>query len=114
LSKSQARTAEKRNKRVRRKSALERARRYGDNMARAFHKWWRRQISILPGAAEAAGATDLVKLRRAMIERMSNWQRTQWNRAGSKDDLDSLRYFSSLMHWKESRARGLPHLTQKI
>lgn len=39
-----------------------------------------------------------------IINKMTNWQRNQWGRAGHPMDHDSLNHFAQLPHWKKARA----------
>ena len=39
----------------------------------------------------------LSKERQAVINRMTNWQRTQWSRAGFPVEMDRLEHFAMLM-----------------
>ncbi len=38
------------------------------------------------------------------INKMTNWQRNQWGRAGYPMDADSIKKFSEMPHWKKARA----------
>ena len=39
-----------------------------------------------------------------IIGKMTNWQRNQWGRAGHPKDMDSLKRFAEMPHWKKARA----------
>ena len=47
-------------------------------------------------AAKNGSYSNEAMVRHDLINRMSNWQRTQWGRAGSPLDLDSLKHFMTL------------------
>jgi len=42
--------------------------------------------------------------RVALVAGMTNWQLTRWQRAGSPKDLERVRHFASLEHWKSAGA----------
>lgn len=37
-----------------------------------------------------------------IISKMTNWQRTKWNRAGSPMEIESVKRFANLTHWKQA------------
>jgi len=49
-------------------------------------------------------AFNEMMVRRDLIGRMTNWQRNQWGRAGYPQDIESLKHYMTLPHWKKARA----------
>lgn len=81
--------------RSRRKAALLRLRDWYVNTMNATRRAADRQFGKDRMSTEDAE-------RAAIINRMTNWQRNHWGRAGHPGELNKLRQFASLPHWRKA------------
>ena len=77
-------TKQRNNKRTRQACARARRRWYEQRQTLNSHR--RVAAQVLPNTDAAIGTI--------LVQRMTNWQLTQWNRAGSPQDLQSVRHFA--------------------
>lgn len=102
---AKAYTADKRNKRVCRKAMLERARIYGDQMARTWHRLFK-QREIAAAAGQNSAYWSEKQEREKIVNSMTNWQRNICLRACkgnlSRFSTETLRAYANTVHWKKN------------